>query len=72
MSDRNRRHVVPRTTWMCLLMLLIGAALVVQAAVQLGAGQGNVPALEVVVAVLGTGVALCAIAGLVFPRLRGR
>jgi hypothetical protein len=53
-------------------MLLIGAALVVQAAVQLGAGQGNVPALEVVVAVLGTGVALCAIAGLVFPRLRGR
>jgi uncharacterized membrane protein YhaH (DUF805 family) len=72
MSDRNRWHVVPRTTWMCVLMLLIGAALVVQAALRLGAGQGDAAALEVVVAVLGAVVALCALAGLVFPRLRGR
>lgn len=72
MPERNRWHVVPRTPWMCVLMLLIGVALVVQAVVELSAEEVNVPALEVVVAVFGAGAALCALAGLVFPRLRGR
>ncbi|WP_326565214.1 hypothetical protein VSH64_25565 [Amycolatopsis rhabdoformis] len=51
---------------------MIGLALAAQAVVTLGSGGTHLPALEIVVAVLGVVLAIASIAGLVSPRLRGR
>ncbi|WIX82728.1 hypothetical protein QRX50_19075 [Amycolatopsis carbonis] len=72
MAAGTRWHVIPRTAGLCVLWLLIGLALAVQAVLVLSTSSVNQPALEVVVAVLGVILVGCSIAGLVSPRLRGR
>ncbi|MGW4485069.1 hypothetical protein ACWEOE_14655 [Amycolatopsis sp. NPDC004368] len=72
MPAGTRWHVVPRTAGLCVLWLVVGLALAVQAVVVLNTGSVGEPALEVVVAVLGGVLAIASIAGLVSPRLRGR
>ena len=70
--NSKRWHVIPNTAALCLVNLVVGLFLAVQAVIVLNTVDVRVPALEVIVAVLGCVLAVCAVAGLVSPRLRGR
>ncbi|HEX4221305.1 MAG TPA: hypothetical protein VHZ97_03015 [Pseudonocardiaceae bacterium] len=72
MSSENRWHVIPRTPTQCVVNLVVGLLLAVQAIIVLNTTAVVVPALEVIVAVLGCVLVLCAIVGLAAPALRGR
>lgn len=72
MPGKSHPRLVPRSAAMCVITLVVGAALAVQALWSLLSGHVNVPALEYVVAVLGVAAMVFAAAGLAWPRLRGR
>lgn len=72
MTERNRWHVIPRTTALCWISMAAGILLLVSSIVTLMTTAARVPVLEVIVAVVSLALIACAAIGLAKPQLRGR
>ncbi|MTD55773.1 hypothetical protein [Amycolatopsis pithecellobii] len=71
MTDR-RLTFIPRTALMCVLYLVIGAALLVGAVLDLTRHPDRIPPLTVVVIVAAGLLVIVSLIGLLVPRTRGR
>jgi hypothetical protein len=67
-----KMRFIPTTRAYCLLNLVVGALLIVSSGWALASTSVRVPALEIIVILAAAAMMVCAVIGLVSPRMRGR
>lgn len=71
-TESSRWRFVPRSRALCIFYLILGLVISGQAIVTFLTGSPRMPALEFVAAFVGALLAVVAVVGLIFPRLRRR
>ena len=72
MSEQRRWSMIPQSRALCLLWLLVGAALVTRVVIKLVSADGNIGAFDIISIVCAGIVVVCSAIGLASPRLRGQ